>query len=61
MDKNHTGVTQRLSEKILNNAARIVTRTRRREHIMPVLAALNWLPIEKKNRLTFVNDLQSLA
>ena len=35
-------------QKIQNNAARIVTRTRRRDHVTPVLADLHWLPIEKR-------------
>ena len=29
-----------------NQAARLVTRTRRREHITPVLRSLHWLPVE---------------
>ena len=32
-------------QKIQNNAARIITRTKRREHISPVLRSLHWLPI----------------
>ena len=34
-----------------NNAARLLTRTKKREHISPVLAALHWLPI--KHRIEF--------
>src|SRR4029434_10045736 len=30
---------------IQNSAARLLTRTKRREHISPVLAALHWLPV----------------
>ena len=52
-------------QKIQNNAARIVTRTKRREHITPVLAALHWLPIEKridfKILLTTFKALHDLA
>jgi hypothetical protein len=33
---------------VQNTAARIVTRTRKREHISPVLEDLHWLPIEKR-------------
>ena len=32
-------------QKIQNTAARLITRTRRSEHITPVLADLHWLPI----------------
>ena len=35
-------------QKIQNHAARIVTKTRRRDHITPVLAGLHWLPVEKR-------------
>ena len=31
---------------VQNAAARLLTRTRRREHITPVLAALHWLPVQ---------------
>ena len=34
-----------------NSAARLITGTRRREHISPVLFALHWLPI--RQRITF--------
>src|SRR4029434_10878882 len=30
---------------IQNSAARLLTRTKRREHISPVVAALHWLPV----------------
>jgi len=35
-------------QKIQNNGARIVSRTKRREHITPVLKNLHWLPIDKR-------------
>ena len=36
---------------IQNAAARVLTRTRRRDHITPVLASLHWLPV--KSRIEF--------
>jgi hypothetical protein len=39
--------TNRL-QKIMNTAARIVTRLPKREHITPVLKSLHWLPIEQR-------------
>ena len=36
---------------VKNNAARLITRTKRREHITPVLTKLHWLPI--KSRIDF--------
>ena len=52
-------------QKIQNNAARIVTRSRRRDHITPVLSHLHWLPIEKrieyKIQLTTFKALHGLA
>ena len=36
---------------IQNAAARLLTRTRKREHISPVLASLHWLPV--KSRIEF--------
>lgn len=38
-------------QRIQNTAARIVTRTRRRDHITPVLYELHWLPVPQ--RITF--------
>ena len=38
-------------QRIQNSAARIVTRTRKREHITSVLHALHWLPVAQ--RITF--------
>ncbi|XP_078330690.1 uncharacterized protein LOC144624664 [Crassostrea virginica] len=35
-------------QRILNSAARIITSTRKREHITPILVALHWLPIDKR-------------
>ena len=35
-------------QRIQNSAARLVTRTKRQEHITPVLRKLNWLPIKKR-------------
>ena len=35
-------------QKIQNNAARIVTRTKKREHITPILRDLHWLPVAKR-------------
>ena len=52
-------------QKIQNTAARIVTRTRRRDHITPVLINLHWLPvsqrIEYKVLLTTFKALHDLA
>ena len=33
-------------QKVQNTAARLVTRTGKREHITPILAELHWLPVE---------------
>ena len=38
-------------QKVQNAAARVVTLTRKREHIAPVLCNLHWLPI--KQRITY--------
>ena len=35
-------------QKVQNTAARIITRTRPREHITPVLAGLHWLPVKSR-------------
>ena len=41
---------QRL-QAVQNSAARLVTGTRRRDHISPVLRQLHWLPV--RQRVTF--------
>ncbi|XP_029903354.1 uncharacterized protein LOC115356335 [Myripristis murdjan] len=33
---------------VQNAAARVLTRTRRRDHITPILASLHWLPVESR-------------
>ena len=33
-------------QRLLNTAARIVSKTKRHEHITPVLAELHWLPVK---------------
>ena len=38
-------------QRVQNCAARLITRTRKSEHIMPVLRELHWLPV--KYRLHF--------
>ena len=35
-------------QRIQNTAARIVTRSRREDHITPVLMNLHWLPVEQR-------------
>ena len=35
-------------QKIQNNSARIITKSKRRDHITPILSALHWLPIEQR-------------
>jgi hypothetical protein len=35
-------------QRVLNTAARIVTRTKKRDHISPVLRQLHWLPVRKR-------------
>ena len=35
-------------QKIQNSAARLVTRTRKRDHITPILQSLHWLPIHAR-------------
>ncbi len=32
-------------QRVMNSAARLVTRTRRSEHITPILQSLHWLPV----------------
>ncbi|GFR73635.1 reverse transcriptase [Elysia marginata] len=38
-------VTLKKLQQVQNNAARLVTKTRKRDHITPVLKSLHWLPI----------------
>ena len=38
-------------QRVQNAAARLITRTQRRDHITPVLMELHWLPVEQ--RLTY--------
>ena len=42
--------TNRLNQLqlVLNAAARILTRTKRCEHITPVLTSLHWLPVKAR-------------
>lgn len=35
-------------QRVQNCAARVITRTRKREHITPVLESLHWLPVEQR-------------
>src|SRR5438477_12447022 len=45
------GISKSLSDRlqwVLNTAARIVTKTRIRNHITPVLKSLHWLPIVQR-------------
>ena len=35
-------------QKVQNQAARIVTLTKKRDHISPVLESLHWLPVEER-------------
>ena len=52
-------------QKIQNQSARIITRTRRSEHITPVLKNLHWLPIHRRIQykilLTSFKALHGLA
>ena len=47
------GIPSKLTDRlqmVQNSAARLVTRTRRRDHITPVLVALHWLPVKYRIR-----------
>jgi len=35
-------------QRIQNSAARLVTRTKQREHVTPTLTRLHWLPVKKR-------------
>ena len=35
-------------QRVQNSAARLVTKTKRREHIMPALIDLHWLPVRQR-------------
>ena len=52
-------------QRVQNSAARLVTKTKRRQHITPVLIELHWLPvrhrIEYKVLLLTFNSLHGLA
>ena len=37
-------------QRVQNAAARLITRTRKREHITPVLISLHWLPVEYRTK-----------
>ena len=39
---------QQKLQKIQNNCARIVTRSKKRDHITPVLKSMHWLPVAKR-------------
>ena len=41
-------------QKVQNTAARIVSRTRKSEHITPVLKNLNWLPIKQRIKFKII-------
>ena len=45
---------------VQNTAARIVTRTRKREHIKTVLRELHWLPVRNRIDHTHVLGIQML-
>ena len=62
------GVSEQLLnqlQRVQNSAARLVTKTKRREHITPALIELDWLPvrqrIEYKLLLLTFNSLHGLA
>ncbi|KAL2076809.1 hypothetical protein ACEWY4_027598 [Coilia grayii] len=46
---------------IQNAAARVLTRTKRSDHITPVLMSLHWLPVSYRNDLKIVRVFASLA
>lgn len=46
-------------QKIQNNAARLITRTSRRDHITPHLKVLHWLPVSARIRYKILNLIHS--
>jgi len=40
-------------QRLQNSLARVVTNTRRRDHITPVLADLHWLPLPVRYRIKY--------
>ena len=50
------GINKQLTNKlqqIQNTAARIITRTRKDDHITPVLINLHWLPVDHRNTILY--------
>ena len=45
---NMSGEVASKLQKVQNNAARLVTHTRKRDHITPVLMDLHWLPVKAR-------------
>jgi len=43
-----TDNVMRRVQSLLNAAARLITRSRRRDHITPVLCQLHWLPVRRR-------------
>ena len=57
MNSLYYGITEKLLDKlqqIQNTAARLITGTKRRDHITPVLADLHWLPIRYRIRYKII-------
>ena len=46
-EENHYKALNKL-QLVLNTAARILTRTKKFDHINPVLASLHWLPVKAR-------------
>ena len=44
------GASPFILQSVMNTAARLVTRTRKFDHITPVLHDLHWLPIESRSK-----------
>jgi hypothetical protein len=50
------GITKYVTDKLQrvhNTAVRLITRTKKMDHITPVLIRLHWLPVESRNRPQF--------